>query len=261
MIQAVTTPAHQEEFIRRLDDRPYFAATMGTYCTLFGTHPASGWTFYLLPGRAALSLRGGTATLCGRLPAGAAGEEATEELQGFLRFLRVDRLIGEIAPPEGWRPGEPLLLWELPQGHNLPLPPAPPPELRLEEHPSIMPVSRLVFPRSTAEQEEFYATACTAIAHGRGICHALLNAEQVPVCTVGSFARSATEAYMAAGVTAPAWRGRGLAGWLIVRMANALAATHTVRFACAPDLRPFYARLGFQPCGTLSQSIREWKEI
>lgn len=261
MIQAVTTPAHQKEFIRRLGDKPYFAATMGSQCTLFGAHPASGWNFYLLPGTAALSLRGGTATLCGQLPAGEAGEEAEEELQGFLRFLRVDRLLCETGPLRDWQPGKPLLLWELPRGHSLPLPSAPPPELRLEEHPSMMPVSRLVFPQSTAEQEEFYATACTAIAHGRGICHALLNAEQVPVCTVGSFARSTSEAYMAAGVTAPAWRGRGLAGWLIVRMANTLAVTHTVRFACAPDLRHFYTRLGFRPCGMLSQSIREWKEI
>ncbi len=58
---------------------------MGTQCALFGSHPASGWQFYLLPGTGVLSLRGGTANLCGALPPGEAGEEAAEELQGFLR--------------------------------------------------------------------------------------------------------------------------------------------------------------------------------
>ena len=138
MIQAVTTPTHRREFARRLAGKPYFEATMGTACTLFGEHPASGWRFYLLPGTGALSLRGGTATLCGRLPAGPAGEEAEEELQGFLRFLRVDRLISEPAAPDGWQMTEPLLLWELPQGERLPLPPPPSQELYLETQPSMI---------------------------------------------------------------------------------------------------------------------------
>lgn len=261
MIQAVTTPTHRKEFARRLAGKPYFEATMGTACILFGEHPASGWRFYLLPGTAVLSLRGGTATLCGRLPAGPAGEEAEEELQGFLRFLRVDRLICEQEVPAGWQAAESLLLWELPQGVQLPLLPTPSPALRLETQPSMMPVSRLVFPHSTEEQEEFYSMACTALTHGMGVCYALMDEAQKPVCTVGSFARSAQEAYMSAGVTAPDWRGRGLAGWLIMRLANTLAVRHTVRFACVPALRPFYTRLGFRPCGELSQFIRKWEEI
>ena len=261
MIQAVTTPTHRREFTRLLAGKPYFEATMGTACTLFGEHPASGWRFYLLPGTGALSLRGGTATLCGRLPAGPAGEEAEEELQGFLRFLRVDRLISEPAAPDGWQMTEPLLLWELPQGERLPLPPPPSQELYLETQPSMMPVSRLVFPHSTGEQEDFYSTACTALTHGMGVCYALMDEAKTPVCTVGSFARSTQEAYMSAGVTAPDWRGRGLAGWLIVRLANTLAVRHTVRFACVPALRTFYTRLGFHPCGELSQFIRKWEEI
>ncbi|WP_303916433.1 hypothetical protein, partial [Subdoligranulum variabile] len=93
MIQAVTTSEHRAEFARRIAGKPYFEATMGTHCALFSAHPGSGWSFYLLPGNGALALRGGTATLCGELPAGQAGEEAAEELQGFLHFLRVDRLL------------------------------------------------------------------------------------------------------------------------------------------------------------------------
>lgn len=260
MIQAVTTTSQSAEFARRIAGKPYFGATMGTHAALFGNYPASGWRFYLLPGTAALALRGGTATLCGDLPAEEAGAEAEEELQGFLQFLRVDRLVSEKAPLQGWTPIEPLLLYELPYRQQLPLPAAPPPELRLEAQPSMWPVSRLVFPDSEEEQEQFYSTACTALAHGMGTCRALLYNE-TPVCTVGCYEQSDEEAYMAAGVTAPEWRGRGLAGWLIVHLANELSPARTVRFACAPALRQFYQRLGFQPCGTLLQSIRKWETL
>lgn len=259
MIQAVTTPAGQAEFARRLAGKPYFEAVMGTPRALFGNCPASGWRFYLLPGCAALSLRGGTATLCGALPGGPAGEEAAEELQGFLHFLGVDRLLCETMPLTVWKPQPALPLWELARGRQLPLPAAPDTALTLEEHPAMLPVSRLVFADSEAEQEEFYSMACTAIAHGVGACHALLYRGQ-PVCTVGSYARSDSEAYMAAGVTAPDWRGRGLAGWLIVRLANRLAQERTVRFASEPSLTDFYRRLGFARVGFIENYTQDWNQ-
>lgn len=259
MIQAVTTPAQQAEFARRIAGKPYFAATMGTHCALFGAHPASGWQFYLLPGQAALTLRGGTATLCGALPFGEAGGEAAEELQGFLSFMGADRLLSEGTPPVPWQPAEPLLVWELPQSRRLPLPPAPPPELMLTDCPSMQPVSRLVFPDSREEAEQFYATACTALAHGIGTCRALLEGAAT-VCTVGCYEQSETEAYLSAGVTDPVWRGRGLAGWLIVGLANDLAEARTVRFTSVPALEAFYRRLGFLRCGTIQQSKREWEQ-
>lgn len=257
MIRTLTTPGDRQEFDRRIGGRPYFEATMGTHCALFGAHPASGWQFCLLPGQAALALRGGTAALCGALPTGEAGAEAREELAGFLRFLGVDRLVAG-TPPDlpGWAEAEPLQLRELPRGGRLPLPPAPPPELRLTAHPPMQPVSRLIFPHSPAEQEAFYSLACTALAHGIGTCRALL-AGQDPVCTVGCYEQSREEAYLSAGVTAPDWQGRGLASWLIADLANELAAARTVRFACAPALGPFYDRLGFARAGTLLQFTRK----
>lgn len=123
----------------------------------------------------------------------------------------------------------------------------------------MQPVSRLVFDQE-AEQEAFYSLACTSLAHGIGCCRALLQGNE-PVCTVGCYEQSEAEAYMSAGVTAPAWRGRGLAGWLIVDLANELAAARTVRFASAPSLEGFYRRLGFAQQGILQQSIRKWKQI
>ena len=73
MIQSASTSALRAEYLRRLADKPYFAANLGTHLNLFGRHPASGWAFYLLPGSAVLELRGGSAVLCGELPGGDAG--------------------------------------------------------------------------------------------------------------------------------------------------------------------------------------------
>ena len=87
MIQSVSTAEYKTEYLRRLSGKPYFEAVLGTHLRLFGQHPASGWAFYLLPGTAVLELRGGSAVVCGALPGGSAGEDAREELAGFLRFL------------------------------------------------------------------------------------------------------------------------------------------------------------------------------
>ena len=98
--------------------------------------------------------------------------------------------------------------------------------------------------------------ACTALAHGFGVCRTLWAGER-PVCTVGCYEQSGGEAYLSAGITAPDWRGRGLASWLIVGLADDLAAARTVRFACAPALGPFYDRLGFAEAGALLQFTRK----
>lgn len=248
MIAAVRTAADRAEFCRRVAGRPYFAAVMGTHLTLYAEKPGSGWQFYLLPGRAALALRGGSATLCGELPKG----DALEELAGFLRFLCVDRLVADRAWPM-LGAAAPLLLWKLPKGSALPPRPDPTaayPGLTLDTAPQMQPVSRLVFADSEAEQESFYSAACTALAHGYGVCHAL-TLDGAPVCTVGSYERSESECYMAAGVTAPQWRGRGLAGYLIVDLANRLAAEQDVTFTSAPHLWDFYTQLGFLQNGQL----------
>ena len=219
MIQSVSTAEDKTEFLRRIAHKPYFESALGTHLHLFGNHPASGWAFYLLPGSAVLELRGGSAVLCGALPGGEAGEDAREELTGFLRFLHADTL--------------------------------------RTEHPSMLPVSRLVFAESDAEADEFYSAACTALAHGVGTCRALLHNGR-PVCTVGCYEQSDTESYMAAGVTDPAWQGRGLARYLIVGLANELTAERAVRFACFPALCGFYAQLGFLQIGKIQHYTTDW---
>ena len=63
---------------------------------------------------------------------------------------------------------------------------------------------------------------------------------------------------MAAGVTAPEWRGRGLAGWLIASLANELAAEKDACFLCLPHLRGFYQRLGFIQNDVIQQYTTDW---
>ena len=121
----------------------------------------------------------------------------------------------------------------------------------------MLPVSRLVFADSDAEADEFYSAACTALAHGVGTCRALLHNGR-PVCTVGCYEQSDTESYMAAGVTDPAWQGRGLARYLIVGLANELTAERAVRFACFPALCGFYAQLGFLQIGKIQHYTTDW---
>ncbi len=258
MIQSAAAPVLQTEYLCRIAGKPYFEAVLGTHLRLFAQHPASGWSFYLLPGSAVLELRGGSAVLCGELPGGEAGEDAREELNGLLRFLHADTLRTERPLAlDHWQPAAPLTLWELSHGRALPLPPAYPAELVRDTAPSMLPVSRLVFAENDAEADEFYSTACTALAHGIGACRALLQ-DGCPVCTVGCYEQSSAESYMAAGVTDPAWQGRGLARWLIVDLANELAADRAVRFACFPELCGFYEQLGFLQIGEIQHYTTDW---
>ena len=239
MIQSASTPELQTEFLRRIAHKPYFESTLGTHLHLFGNHPASGWAFYLLPGSAVLELRGGSAVLCGALPGGEAGEDAREELTGFLRFLHADTLRTEhpLTLP-GWQPAAPLTLWELPKAVPCRCRPRPRRSLSRTKRRRCCRSAVLSFAENDAEADEFYSAACTALAHGVGTCRALLH-DGRPVCTVGCYEQSDTESYMAAGVTDPAWQGRGLARYLIVGLANELTAERTVRFACFPALCGF----------------------
>ncbi len=258
MIQSASTPELQTEFFRRIAHKPYFEAVLGTHpLHLFGNHPASGWRSTCCPAPRCWSCAAGRGALRCAARRGSGGGR----LRGIdgLSPLSARRHPANRAPLTlpGWQPAAPLTLWELPKGGALPLPPAPPAELVPDKAPSMWPVSRLVFAESDAEADEFYSAACTALAHGVGTCRALLHNGR-PVCTVGCYEQSDTESYMAAGVTDPAWQGRGLARYLIVGLANELTAERAVRFACFPALCGFYAQLGFLQIGKIQHYTTDW---
>ena len=213
MIQSVSTAEDKTEYLRRLSGKPYFEAVLGTHLHLFGNHPASGWAFYLLPGSAVLELRGGSAVLCGALPGGEAGEDAREELTGFLRFLHADTLRTEhpLTLP-GWRPAAPLTLWELPKGRALPLPPAPPGGACPGQSAVDAAGQPPCLAESDAEADEFYSAACTALGPVGWAPAARCCTTADLSARVGCYEQSDTESYMAGGRDRPRVaraRGRG----------------------------------------------------
>ena len=246
MIRAVETQADADEFCRRIAGKPFFAPAMGNHLALFWGNHGSTEGFYLLPGNAALQTRGRSATLCGALP----DPGTVEELTAFFRFTGVERVTCEQPVPHGWPLRRTLHHFGLAAGEQLPLPPTPPPiaggRITLDRAPAMTAVSEQLFPDEQAEQARFYSVACTAIAHGIGRCYALRDAGGGIVTSVGCYDRWGGEAYMSAGETIAALRGQGLGGWLIVRLANELAAAgDRVSFLCEESRLHFYRRLGF----------------
>ena len=90
-------------------------------------------------------------------------------------------------------------------------------------------------------------------AHGYARVAALYDASERQVSTVGAYAMTDGEAYMARGETAAELRGRGIGGWLIAEFANRLSAEGwRVAFLCEQKRCHFYDRLGFARAGTLA---------
>lgn len=238
MIQALSAQ-NEEEFSAVIGGRPYFRAVMGRDRALWYGNPGAPVRLFCLPG-AALRVCGGTAQLCG-IP------QDWQELCSFLRFVGVQTLLSETAPPPGTvRRAEALYLFTLPRGGCLPLN-ALPRGLTLSTAPSVGALARQLFPESTARQDDYYSETCTAIAHGYARVLALLDESGSPVSTVGAYAMANGEAHMAMGCTVPERRGQGIGGWLIPYLADDLAADGwDVTLLCSAQRRPFYARLGFQ---------------
>ena len=254
MIVAVDTAPRRAAFAALVQGVPFFGALLGTELVLWAHTPDAPIRLYLVQAApcgafcAALTIKGHTAALCGTAPDGA-------ELGAFLRFAGVESVLCSARGPEGWRQKAVFYRYVLPANRQLPLPPAPQDEgITLNTHPAMGEVARFLF-AAPAEQDCFYTTACTAINHGYGLCHTLEQGGRI-LTTVGCTARCGGQAYMAAGQTAEALRGRGLGGWLIVRMANELAAAgDEVCFLCAGERRRFYSRLGFTPNGIYKEYI------
>ena len=70
---------------------------------------------------------------------------------------------------------------------------------------------------------------------------------------MGADALFERQAYLSLLHTDPAFRRRGLGGWLVTAMANALAAEGwRCAFFSEPHNLPFYRQLGFAPAGTMN---------
>ena len=82
-----------------------------------------------------------------------------------------------------------------------------------------------------------------------------LSADGTLAATAGVYALQPWEAYIGAVETAPAFRRRGCAGYLVSLLAHTYAQ-RPVRLICAEDMVPFSAKLGFARDGLLCDCVR-----
>lgn len=244
MIAQVNTAQRRARFLHACRNKWCLGAVLPLDLALFGK--SQPWRFYAAP-TLALELNGSTAW--------AAGHANPEELAGFLAFCGCEAVILEddvCSAPVGWHRAETLTVFGLAAGHTLPLPQAEETlwaELTLDREPPAAEVAQALYPAEPERRDDFYSELCTKRARGKALAWTLRQGRQA-VCTVGAYAVTAGQAYMACGQTEAHLRGKGIGGRLIVQMANELAAAglHPV-FLCREERVHFYTRLGFAKLG------------
>ena len=228
------------------------AVLLGCSEQAFGLLPGSGWRFFA--GKAgepplALAVRGASAWACGWAD--------PEELQGFLRFCGVKKLLAApgFAPPPGFAPAGRLCWLAMEPQSDLPAPAAPP-GLRLDE---AVPMGRVIEllrqddPQSEAFYDDYYSDGCTKRNRGLARVWGVWQGERL-VSTGGAYALYSGGAYLAGIQTASALRGQGIGGWLVAEMAaRLLGQGFAPCLLCRPKREAFYTRLGFVRQGELTQ--------
>jgi GNAT superfamily N-acetyltransferase len=252
MIYAVHDALQRQQYLRAAQEWDFFRAVLGMRLELYGEQPAAGWRFYTGARGvcAALTVRGDTAFACGAWD--------KEELGAFLSFLGVQNLVVPEASIQyrqifpGYISAQVLSLYTLMPGAQLALPAAQA-EYALARDPPMQAVTKLLW-GSGEEADAFYAEACAARNRGWAE-YRLASIGGEAVSTVGAAAICGGEAYMAAGQTAAAWRRKGIAGRMIVQLANELSARGLrVSLLCEPELCAFYERLGFASGGQYTRA-------
>lgn len=254
MICAVNSAQTRRHFAAALADprAAGIACQLGATEAVFGTLPGSGWQFYTGgEGEApfALGIRGQTALLAG--PADA------EELAGFLGFLGVSRLRCAGTVPEGWQLRRRYSRMVLSAGEQLPRRELPAGFL-LEERPAVSRVTEFLCRGESLSGDQqtrdcFYSETCTLVNHGRALLWAAQDQTGEIAATAGAYAIWNRTAYLAGVETGLGAREKGLAGALVVGLANRLAEQGIlVELLCLPALEEFYRRLGFTKQGEVS---------
>lgn len=281
MIQKVTAAPHRAQFLAASNSHVATRAQLGARLALFGDLAGSGWQFYTAvpdvldapeaspapqdapcapqtPAPLAIALRGASASV--------AGEYDPEELGSFCRFLGIDSLTTTCeTPPQGYVLGQPLTVYTLAAGKQLPLPPltgamaGQKESLQLDKNPSVGAILPLLWGEddgtNTDLRDHYYADACTARNAGMAEFWLLRHGE-APVFTVAASAIVGQKAYLSAGETIEANRGQGIGGHYITKMANEYAAKgYDVCFVCEACRCRFYTRLGFAQSGVLYQYV------
>lgn len=242
MIQAVSNHAQKQRFLTAVRQEPLLHALMGRDLTLWADNPGAPVRLFV-SGQAALSLTDDYAWLAG-IP------DDPEELASFLRFAGV-RCLHALSDLNGW-PGLELSGQDMPfalaAGGRLPQPPMPG-GYTLDDNVRVAEAAWLLFPVQSGYRDGFYSRTSTAVNHGLARLWGLRDATGALAANMGADAMFEGHAYLSLLHTAPAYRRQGLGGWLVVAMANALAAAGwESSFFCEPHNLAFYRQLGFTTC-------------
>ncbi len=258
MIQKVTTAQHRASFLAAANAHIATRAQLSARLTLFADLPGSGWQFYTSADATplAIALRGASATVVGACD--------PEELGSFLAFLGIDCVtMRRDTPPQGYAYKQTLTAYTLSAGQQLPLPPfagamaGQEAAMQLDTEPSIGAMLPLLWGEddgsNTELRDQYYADQCTA--RNAGVASFwLLRHQGVPIFTLAASAVMGQDVYLSAGETVEAYRGQGVGGHYIAKVANEYAATgYDVCFVCEAVRCRFYQRLGFQTAGELHQ--------
>lgn len=245
MIAAVSTLEQKQRFLAAARREPLLHALLGRDLMLWADNPGAPVRLFLA-GQAALSVGSRAAWLAGN-------PDDPEELAGFLRFVGVDTLYTSAeTPAPGFCKAGRERGYCLPPGRRLPQPPQPA-GYTLDTALGAGAAAGLLFPYSAADRDGFYSRTCTAINHGMALLWGLRDTGGHLAATMGADALFGGQAYLSLLCTRPHCRRQGLGSWLVLAMANALAARgwQCVFLSEAHNV-DFYRKLGFVPWGGLN---------
>lgn len=239
MIQAVATAAQKQCFLQAARRDPLLHALLGRDLTLWADNPGAPVRLFAA-GQAALSLTDDYAWLAG-------APDDAEELACFLRFagVRCLQTAADLAGGAGLTLSGQEVAFALAAGGSLPQPPLPA-GYTLDDDLRVADAARLLFPTASGYRDGFYSRTSTAVNHGLARLWGLRDADGLLAASMGADALFEGAAYLSLLHTDPAHRRRGLGGWLVAAMANALAAAgwDCVFFSEGHNLT-FYRQLGF----------------
>lgn len=198
--------------------------------------------FYLTESGAVLKISGRRATLCGQPKSPA----EAEELQTFLQFLNVDRIMALNWHPKNWQVLDKALVMQRPP-HVL-LPNFAPPKGFDEEVPvdEVLKVLESTNGRMEPEgvREGFWVDFHIRRNHGYSKVGGVWK-NRTLVSTAGAYALVGKQAYIACVETVPHWRHQGYASALVSWLCGALPS-HNLALLCQGRLQGFYAKFGFE---------------
>lgn len=250
MIAAVSTLEQKQRFLAAARREPLLHALLGRDLMLWADNPGAPVRLFLA-GQAALSLTDDFAWMVG-IP------DDPEELAFFLRFAGIRRL-QTMSDLSGWpelQLGGQDTVFYLGAGQRLPQPPLPM-GFTLDENVRVADAARLLFPVQSGYRDGFYSRTSTAVNHGLARLWGMRDDRGLLMANMGADALFEGQAYLSLLHTDPSCRCRGLGGWLVVTMANALAdAGWNSSFFCEPHNLLFYRRLGFESLPARLNSYR-----